>query len=226
MSLAGLTGYKSVKKEGSIMRRSATILIAAIVGMACVSAAVADDINPPLWRGDEGSTYQRWEFGSPANPGAQPLEIVDNPYGDPELSVWPGLGQEWLADHQGRDGVWPLSGDMVIRIPNRPEPNLEKRIWIQLTWGPQTPVSEPGIDLVDPEADVEAVLIEEIQVDSVWTHSTYAIVLPFNPPEETLHIHNSILVDELVIDTICIPEPATMSLLAIGGLGVLLRRKR
>jgi len=34
------------------------------------------------------------------------------------------------------------------------------------------------------------------------------------------------LVDQLVIDTRCAPEPATMALLGLGGLGMLFRRKR
>ena len=39
-------------------------------------------------------------------------------------------------------------------------------------------------------------------------------------------IGGDVFVDQLVVDTICIPEPATMSLLALGGLALLRRKRR
>jgi len=37
----------------------------------------------------------------------------------------------------GRQGVWPLSGEIWIDFPNQPEPLPFKDIYIQLTWEEQ-----------------------------------------------------------------------------------------
>jgi hypothetical protein len=58
-----------------------------------------------------------------------------------------------------------------------------------------------------------------------WYYSWYKYRLIPNPDAERVAISGSVFVDELVIDTYC-PEPATMALLGLGGLGMLFRRKR
>jgi hypothetical protein len=64
-----------------------------------------------------------------------------------------------------------------------------------------------------------------------WRTDVVDIVLPFNPMSETLEIWwaqanplGPVYVDQVVIDTIC-PEPATVSLLILGGIVVLRRRR-
>ena len=51
--------------------------------------------------------------------------------------------------------------------------------------------------------------------DGNWYLSTYEIRLSPNPSTETINIGGAIMVDELVIDTQCVPEPS--SLLVVGG---------
>jgi hypothetical protein len=57
-----------------------------------------------------------------------------------------------------------------------------------------------------------------------WWHSTYNLRIYPNPDFEILRIDGTVMVDQIVIDTICIPEPAALILLAFGGL-LLLRRR-
>ena len=53
-----------------------------------------------------------------------------------------------------------------------------------------------------------------------WYETTFKWEIRPNPPDEFFVIGGNILVDELVIDTWCIPEPTTLSLLG-GGLVLL-----
>jgi hypothetical protein len=65
-----------------------------------------------------------------------------------------------------------------------------------------------------------------------WHYTTFeAITSPFDSASisyQAVMIHNSqvvpVYIDEIIIDTISVPEPAMLALLALGG--VLIRRKR
>jgi len=197
---------------------------AAIAAYAPV--AVADDLNPPPWRGQEGTTYARWEFLT-ADPNPLPDEQV-NPYGQADMSVWSGAGQHWMEVWGGRAGVWPLSGAMEVWIPNQPEMLPYKDIRVQISWAPQAPGSQPLI--TEKDSALEAWLVDEMLLEPTlepppvgenWIHSTFTIHIEPNPLSETVRIDGAVMVDEVVIDTICIPEPATLGLVMAGGLAAL-----
>jgi len=202
-----------------------------IVSLMLVSApaVIADDLNPPPWRGQPGSTMQQWEFNTPASPVAPDISV--NPYGMASATPEPGELQSWQMQWGGREGVWPLSGTIEVIIPNRPEPNDYKDIWVQITWAKQVSLSMPFVK--DLGSGITGQLVQTIPLEPTglpwpqdqWYHSTYLIHLPFNPPIETVKIDGTIMVDQLVIDTICVPEPACAGLLALAGLVAIRRRK-
>ena len=197
------------------------VAVILICSLAVAGSALADDLNPPPWqRGMDGTTWAAWEFSTP-DPKPMP-DAGYLPYGPPDTTVWTGVGQQWWDSWEGRQGVWPLSGAMEMLLFNRPEPLPYKDIQIQITWMPQVPRAEPVVTELMWGGTGE--LIDEIPLSSDWTHSTYMIHLEPNPDMETVWIEGSIMVDEVVIDTICIPEPMTLSLLALGALA--LGRKR
>ena len=207
------------------------IVLAIGVGLAASAAVLADDLNPPPWRGQDGTTYAQWEFMT-ENPGPLP-DMGDNPYGDTTMTVYTGVGQEWWDVWGGRDGVWPLSGLIEIEIPNRPEPLPYKEIWVQVTWAAQTPGGMPYLsETISGEAmtvagDIELEPTLELPpADGLWHHTTYTVRLYPNPDFEIIRLGGSIMVDELVIDTICIPEPMTLSLVGLGALALLKRSRR
>jgi hypothetical protein len=198
-------------------RYLAVALVAGVLVAVMVFPALADDLRPPPWRGLPRTTFQQWEFMDP-NPNPMP-DLMMNPYGMPQTGI---IGHAWMQDWDGRMGVWAFSGDLVTHIPNVPDhPDYTKELWIQLTWEPQ--------GLRGPQVLVDGLpgqLTGSVPVGPAgWLHSTWVVYLPYNPPMENVLIGGDIMVDELVIDTRCVPEPTTLGLLAIGGLCALLRRK-
>lgn len=142
------------------MSRSLLIL-GAVAALALTGTGVlADDFAPPWWRHKDPdpqvnrSTWQQWEFGSSEDGNILPLapDNYVNPPFDPNNPTNPTLGaavshmpgHDWLAEHEGRPGVWPLSdgGAIVLQIPNYLD-GTEKKAWIQLTWTPRDPGDTP-----------------------------------------------------------------------------------
>jgi hypothetical protein len=201
------------------------------------AAAVLDNRGAPGWRGQPGTTYQAWDFEYPIGPGEPILPDLGgmNPNGPAQLTYYPGLfSQGWVPDFGGMRGVLPLSGSIEIDIPNFPEPNPYKDIIIQLVWATETPGGTPCIE--ELLYGVDAVLLDRQEMmptgmvlpggaADMWYHSTYQIHLEPNPAREWVKIQGSILVDSVIIDTICVPEPVTMVLLGLGGLLLQKRRK-
>jgi hypothetical protein len=213
-----------------VMKKITVILIVSVfVCNFSVNPTSAEDLNPPDFRYQDGTTYARWEFFTD-----DPMPIPDdqfNPYGTASMEIWPGVGQAYWPQWGGRDGVWPLSGAAEIAIDNRPEPLPYKDILVQLTWAEQVQDVVPLI--WETISGVEAELLDQVTLnptgeappaDGFWYHSTYLIHLEPNPDFEIVRIDGAVMIDELVIDTICIPEPCTIALLGLGGM-VLLRRK-
>ena len=177
------------------------------------------------------TTTQIWYFGTnEVEPAPDPITFV-NDYGMPKLKVDPGSGTGWHSTWDGRTGVWSLSGEIDVVIPNYQFENPYKEITINLTWAPG------GVDPFLPDqplVGVSAIPMDKMTMSvvndplagTIWTQSIYSIVIWPNPPMEWIAIKGDILVDELDIKTTCVPEPATMGLLSLGGLALLRSRRK
>jgi len=206
------------------------------------SAVLAHDMVPPGWRGQEGSTYQEWTFDDADNPA--PPEFLSNPYGSASAGITVaefGSGWRWQLSAMGtQTGYWDLGGvgvggtgpdgSIVIDIDNRPltTPDSWKEIWVQITYYEdinQAPiVIVPGATL----SSQQTLLVEHISTGGDWKLDQSVWRIQPNPLHEQVvitadHQWGSI-VDQVVVDTICLPEPAMLSKLLLGGALALRRR--
>jgi len=221
------------------MRKLASTCVLSTALCLCIAAAASGhDILGPDWRGDlpEYMTYQEWRFDNVDDP-ADP-EVITNPFGGASADITRGfLSEGWfdtLGGYGTQTGFWDIGGQggsIVIDIDNGPDLNLYKEIWVQVTYWDdiqQAPVVEvPGGCLVDYRPGH---LIEDVDTGGDWLLDVWVFRMTPNPCHEQVIITSNpdwgSVIDQVVIDTWCVPEPATMSLVALGALATLLSRLR
>lgn len=214
----------------SSLLRALPVVLTSVAGF-CASFAVADDLNPPPWRGQLDTTFQHWGF-LPNTPQGAPDSGLNNPNGVPIMTPSDG-GAFYEAQVGNRIGVWGLtSGDLRFRIPNDNDPDaIEKLIWIQVTWQGQL---LPGLSGVS-STDHGMKLVNDPSTATMpdgWHHTTWLFRLDECPDFEIVFLSNAdptggtLLIDQVVIDTICIVPAPGFGGLALAGLVLAGRRRR
>ncbi len=167
-------------------RVTSLCILLATVGL--VSVALGDDLLPAPWRtnppGQPPTTMQMWQFLTPTNPA--PPAVVFNSFGNPLATVhYTSPFVPWLPDDHGHLGVWYVENWMGFELPNQPDPNLEKLLWVQVTFS-SVGGQDPLFFTTPPLTSVET--IQKTQLDQYYWHGTYLIKIQPNPPMETLYI--------------------------------------
>ncbi|HUT30875.1 MAG TPA: hypothetical protein VMX13_13870 [Sedimentisphaerales bacterium] len=207
--------------------KKSLLVFAALVAVLVVSTAWAEDLNPPPWeRGSPGTTYQRWEFGD-ASLNPPPEQDVYNPLAMPVMAIpdtWPNTA--YMPSYLDMGGVWRLESpdDIWITIQNYDNENEFKYIWMQITYGAEEGTAP--LVLTNP-GYTDIVVSDPILMGEHW-YVTYDITLMPNPPSEVIVIQPdacTAYIDEIVVDTICIPEPVTVCFLGLGALALLRKRR-
>ena len=151
--------------------------------------------------------------------------------------VWDGYSG-WMDSCLGREGVWLDLESIDLWIPNHTEPNEYKEIWLQVTYH-VTDLQPPAY--IAPTVEVPGAtylggqirILEENLGLWHWELSLSKWRIEPNPTEEWIHLtwpepgeYPRGAVDQIVVDTICIPEPGTMALLALGACAAVPRRAK
>ena len=178
----------------------------------------------PTWRGDAGSTYQRWDFDTMANPATP--ENVDNPYGPVVANV---TNPESGGTLDWSDGVWFGSAiKFTTIIPNTDliGPDTYKDIVVEIGYR-----GTPGLCWVEADdGTTYSRILREFDTYEVagetWTIVRDYYHLEPNPRSELLCSSLSFfgsselqMLDYVMVDTICLRVPAPGAIL-LGGLGV------
>ena len=195
-------------------RKSMLFLLAGVSALLIMAPVVrADDINPPDYRDDPNSVRAHWmDFGLG-------LELVD----------FVAVGEQYPLS-----GGFPEFRDFDIvkefHMPNFVDPLPLKRLRIQVTYSGSEPMIF-GVTAEDP-LGVESVTfvdrVYDIPQDPLqgYYYEDWEIVP--NPDFEFVSILNlpGTIIHQVVIDTVSVPEPATLGLLGFGALAVIRKRRK
>lgn len=161
---------------------------------------------------------------------------------------------DWIRDRQGGwrfDGPRDLTDPGPVgEIPNSSDPELTKELWMQITlktdvdylespeqiWEVFHPVVLAGGDPDDPFELTGMPLLEPLGIDAtdpehpIWYRATMLFRHTPQPEFEIIDWRYGlregyyITVDQVDVDTHCVPEPATALILGFGGLLALVVR--
>lgn len=211
------------------------LMTGAVLGVVSSASAVhmfdppwVQNPTDPQWAGGV-TTSQGWEFGLGGTALDTPA-YSHNPFGVPQIVFTPGTPQPVTdfpsSDPGGVTWTWHVDqdgGGMLISLFNNPQTRERKLIHLQYTsdkasMGP--PITTPAGGVL-PGGSVAG-------HGGTWCTYEWLLEIKPNPEFEQIWIPfpESTNIEEVHAATICVPEPATASLLVCGGFAALLHRDR
>jgi len=223
--------------------RSVSVFVFVVIFLFVASTAPADDLTPPSYRGQSGYTTQEWDFMTSGFEGAYigtdgTGGISYNPYGTSMAAV---AGGAYLSGTgPGPGGAWQGFQQIACNAPNSGvDFTKTKNCRVQVTYYDSYNGTAPTIiqDYDSSEWTRQYASTPTSIGGSGWyyyyedwtcTQCTSAESILFNNPYDVIteeDEYNAYAISEIVIDTVCVPEPASIVMLVAAG-GLLIRRRR
>lgn len=222
----------------------------AIAAVACVllagGVAGGEDVSAPTWRGEDKTLYAKWDtWGADWDQYVVVTEEPDEWSSNPSLTeapyyyLDPDGGTIWQAA-DGRNDILQVSDDGMfwLYLPNFPGGPL-KEVQVQVTYYTDDNWNPVVIPYVVPSTgELKALsLVDFVEHADGWVTDIWSASLEPNPGYEYIDFYAvdyattqqkwyPAYIDQVVVDTQCVPEPAALALLAAGALAALLRRRR
>jgi hypothetical protein len=200
--------------------------------LALSAPVFADDLTPPTWRFNPGTTVQHWDFSAGPAGGPPDALPLNNPYGTPQLTPLPPA--IWHPTMMGRNDVWDLMSTGVAAgldffIPNTGNSAHQKELWLQVTYWVPVPPVPIGIQVASGSGPFTQVSSTITPLPGGWFHELSIWSIPVCPASEFVHIYPTsaaLYIDQVVIDTQCfIPAPGAGASLALAGMFAIRRRR-
>ena len=183
-----------------------------IISAAVPAYLAGDDLLPPAWRGEPGTTFQQWTFDDDDNPAVP--ELIDNPYGSAlaEITVW-GFG--WCGLYS-RQGLWTDFDLIHLTVDDTFGDVGSKLVLVQVTYFSDGGIVKPPLVSVDNGAFVSetAVDLESYGTGRWYLRQEVWSISPFfnvDVIDITPSTSPTAVVDQVVVDTIYIGPPRIIS---------------
>lgn len=212
---------------------------ALMTGVVILSgAALADDVLPPVWRGESNTVYAEWDSWEGFNTTPTPF-YPDNWYSNPVGLSSPDSQAydtaQYLSSYADRNDVVEIDGMSQIDflMPNFVDQD-QTELWIQLTyWVAETTEVTFLLDTDPYTDDINGPYLQgSVEHDSGWVTEAYSFTILPSVDAELITLDfadasssTPIYLDQVVIDSVAVPEPtAAVLLVALAALGLARRR--
>lgn len=218
------------------MKKLITVCLLPVCLLSVVPTIFADDVAPPSWRGQLDTVTAAWDTWNQTQP-----MLPDSWTSNPALEMPPyasSSGASLLDNWESRSSVMKLTSDgqLSFWLPNFVNNNPEKMLRIQVTYWTENFVQYSNLKINGVDVGLLKNQRSTYNHGGYWWTDIWDITIYPNPASELILLNFVDLnnggiplypayVDQVVIDTWCVPEPVTVCLLSLGGLSLLRRKK-
>jgi hypothetical protein len=215
-------------------------LLAAFAVTTAWGGGVGND-TPPSWRGNAYTTYNVWNFVTGATT-IQP-DVLNDPYGTPSAAINPGVDASGWYGPGSPNGnppafyggsvqeMWDIStGNITLTVPEVGS-GLYEDIQVQVTYW--SDISQaPSVSIADgtQQGSTTTTVAQNPSGPGEWlTDLSTWLVEPVNNQDIITILGDQTdgsVIDQVIVDTVTVPEPSTMSLAALGAVALVVAAVR